>query len=65
MKKIYKKPTLLLEQFATEEIMSQQENVLSTIDMVNGDFDAYSGTIKFDTNNGNVLNSIDYSQFTN
>ena len=71
MKRLYNKPVLEVENFFTEEIMDnvKPENVLS-YDSING-IGGYgsdpndSGFIRFQTNDGNVLNSIDYSTFNN
>ena len=71
MKKIYFRPTLKVECFATEEIMDQTNplNALSydqTLGTPGGTYDDPTlGYIQFQTGDGNVLNSIDYNDFTN
>ena len=73
MKRIYDKPVLEIESFVTEEIMENfnPQNVLSYgsaatdagygADPTSGNFITFNNA---DTN-GQVLNSVDYSEFAN
>ncbi len=70
MKKIYNKPVLEVENFVTEEILENfnTQNVLSygptAQDAGYGDPNS-ANFISFQNDPGNVLNSVDYSTFTN
>lgn len=65
MKKIYIKPSLVLENIFTDAVMYQQDNVLSNVTV--NDASSYgAGTIHFNSQGSdNVLHSIDYSTFGN
>lgn len=70
MKRIYNKPVLEVESFVTEEIMENfnPQNVLSYgAAATDAGYSETGGNfIKFDdaNNNGQVLNSVNYSDFT-
>lgn len=62
MKKFYISPVIEVENFITEEIMDNPQNILS----YNGSGGYYQeGTnyISFHSGDNNVLNSIDYKDF--
>ena len=66
MKKIYKKPSLVVESFVTEEVMDN-ENLLSelTNDMYGLDSFGTNNSISFRNGDSNVLNGINYLDFAN
>ena len=66
MKKIYMKPSLLVERFTTEEIMDKVTGKTNVLSSVTQDLEGNVGVIHFDApGSDNVLNSIDYNQFLN
>ncbi len=63
MKKIYRKPSVVLESFVSEEIMQSKNNVLSGLTVADGEGNNF--TFLEATGEGNILNSIDYDDFHN
>ncbi len=64
MKKNYITPVVEIESFVTEEIMDNPQNILS---YYNGNYTRYQegeNYINFHSGDNNVLNSINYSNFT-
>ncbi len=64
MKKIYEKPSLVVESFVTESVMDQ-ENLLSETVTKLGYEEATSNFITFGDTDATVLTGIDYTQFIN
>ena len=68
MKKIYNKPVLEVESFVTDEIMGGQynpDNVLSYNGTLGtGGYNDSGHFINFHSDDDNVLNSVNYSDFT-
>lgn len=60
MKKIYRKPNLAIESFATENVMTSDNALISQTITLNGQEFGF-----LNIGEGNVLNSIDYTQFNN
>ena len=64
MKKIYRKPNLAIESLATEEIMANNKNALASAAVVlNGNEWKFLTVDGSGNGTGNMLNSIDYTQF--
>lgn len=69
MKKLYKKPSLIIESFISDSDIcanGTRTNALSYHSNLNqADFGAPKNAIHFDKNDANVLNSINYTDFLN
>lgn len=65
MKKIYRKPSIEVESFVSEEIMESQKNVLSTLEVTDSGNTWKFITISEGVYGDNVVNSIDYTDFAN
>ena len=63
MKKIYEKPSLVVESFVTESVMDE-ENLLSET-VTNVGYEGASNFITFKEGDTTVLTGIDYRSFRN
>lgn len=62
MKKIYKKPNVAIESFVSEEVMVSKTNMLSGLAVSDGEGNTFNFLEA--TGEGNILNSIDYQEWS-